>query len=79
MSKEDKKTVEVMEDSLEALADNIAELSKVGKAIKNSRLSERGIIHMLSGIIPNLYKHQIKTVLDALPELEEKYLKGESK
>jgi len=72
--KKQPETTEVLASSLESLADNIAQLSKVGREIKASRLNEKAILTLLKEMTGES-KHSIKLVLDALPELEKTYLK----
>lgn len=68
------KTVTVLKSSLDSLADGIANVSAIGKSLKNSALNERAILILLSHMTgePQV---KIKTILDALPELEKRYLK----
>lgn len=66
--------VQVRKDSLESMAEHIAALSAIGHMLKNSRLKERTILLLLKDET-NLSMHYIKKVLDALPKLEDKYLK----
>lgn len=68
------KKVEVLESSLEAIADHVAVIAEVGKMIKNSRLKERAILLLLKDAT-GLSMTDISRVLDALPKLEMKYLK----
>jgi len=66
--------VEVLAESLEALADNIAMLSEIGKMMQKCRLKRR-TIHLLLKDATGLPMHQIKKVIDALPLLEKEFLK----
>lgn len=63
--------------STEVLADAIIELSKIGKALRDSRLSPRAqvlLIHDLTGVSMGT----IAEVLRALPLLEGKYVRNRS-
>ena len=75
MSKKENKEVKVLEDSLEALADNVAVISEIGKMIKKSRLTEYAIVLLIQHCTTGVNQTQIRTVLSALPRLEEEYLK----
>lgn len=70
----DEKTVQVAADSLRAMADNIATISDLGRAIKNSGLNRRAIVLLLEDMT-KVSMNNINKVLDALPELEKTYLK----
>lgn len=75
MSKNKQKTVEVLEENLEALADNVAVISEIGKMIEKSRLTEHAIILLIQNSTTGVNQTQIRTVLNALPKLEQEYLK----
>lgn len=64
---------EAMPD-LEILAEHIKQLSELGKKLKNSKLKENTILLLIKDHT-GIPKHQIKRILDALPELEKIYLK----
>lgn len=69
-----KKQVLVLEKNLEALADNVAVISELGKMIEKSRLQENAIILLLQHMT-KVNKRDIMLVLSALPKLEQEYLK----
>lgn len=77
-AKQEDVEVKVMASSLEALADNIATVSRVGKALEQSRLTRRAIVLLLRNLTC-LSSASIETVLNALPRLEETFLKKEKK
>lgn len=56
------------------LAGAIEKLSKVGEALRDSRLSEKAILLLLSNMT-SLSQRDVKAVLDALPKLEKTFLK----
>lgn len=60
--------------TLDAMADNIAAIAEAGRQLKNSRLKEKTVLVLLSHHT-KLSQKEVKTVLDALPELERQYLK----
>ncbi len=64
----------VLASSLESLADNIAKVSDVGRALKNSRLKQEAVLVLLKASTGES-KETIKRILDALPDLERQYLK----
>lgn len=68
----------VVGEALEVIAEHIEALSAVGRAIKASRLTETAILTLLRHQT-GMYQNQIKQVLDAIPELETKYLKKPAK
>ena len=72
--KTEPETAIVLASSLQAMADNIAKVSEVGRAIKNSRLKEAAILTLMKDLTGEP-KATIKKILDALPELEKQYLK----
>jgi hypothetical protein len=74
----DETGAEVLGENLEIIAEHIERLSKVGLAIQASRLSETAILTLLRHST-GLYQNQIKQVLDALPDLENRYLKKTKK
>lgn len=59
------------------IAENIKQLSKVGKALKSSQLNQRAQVILLQEAIGAKYisRDQIRYVLDELPRLENNYLK----
>jgi hypothetical protein len=59
---------------LEIIAQDIAKLAQVGRNIAASRLKQKTILILLSHFT-GLGQHNIKTILDALPQLEKTYLK----
>jgi hypothetical protein len=59
---------------LEIMAESIVALSQFGKKMSASRLRQRAVLLLLkdmTGISPE----KIKKILDALPDLEQQYLK----
>jgi hypothetical protein len=72
--KKEPKKVEVLADNLEALADHIAALSEIGKMIQKSRLKKQTIMLLLKSAT-RVDLQDIEKILDALPELEKKFLK----
>ncbi len=70
--------VEVLQSSLEAMADNIAKISVIGKQLENSELSQRAILLLIKDITKQ-DMYQIDMVLKALPKLESVYLKKRAK
>lgn len=60
--------------ALEILASHIEAISKVGKAIQESRLKKRAVLVLLADIT-HLPMRTIEQVLDALPQLKAHYLK----
>ncbi len=64
----------VKAESLKAMADNIAAISEMGKAIKDSRLGRRAVLLLLNDMT-GVSMINIESVLKALPELEKTFLK----
>lgn len=60
--------------ALDILANEIQIISKLGRNIMDSRLSRKAILVLLSHHT-GLAQQTIRTVLEALPQLEKEYLK----
>lgn len=60
--------------NLDAMADNIAAISRAGEILKTQNLKERAILLLLRDMT-GLPLDSIKAVLDALPELQKRYCK----
>lgn len=71
-------TDEMTKDEFKELVANIEQVSALGKKLKASRLNERAILLLVQGIV-KLPQSHIREVLDALPELERRYLKPKKK
>lgn len=65
---------DIVKDEFEQLVDNIKQISNLGKKISQSRLNERVLVLLLKDAT-GLSRTVICKLLDALPELEKRYLK----
>ena len=63
-------------DTADELADEIEKLSEVFTALENSRLKRRTVVLLIHDMT-KVGKRDIDTILDALPDLAERYLKSE--
>ena len=74
------KKIEIIKDddekfiSFELMQSEIVKLANVGKQIKKSRLKQRTIILLLHDAT-KVSKGSINVILEALPDLEKRYLK----
>lgn len=60
---------------VDILATHIVEVSKAMKILKNGQLRERAILVLLADMCPSVTKTQILEILNALPELANKFTK----
>lgn len=74
MPKKEIQKVEVLKENLDALADNIAALSEIGKMIEKCRLKEEIMIVLLARM-SNVRQDEVRRILANLPLLEKRYLK----
>lgn len=74
MVKKQPEKVQVNADSLEAIADHVAALSEIGKMIKNSRMKMHTICLLVKNMT-GIKLEDVERVLNALPELEKRFLK----
>lgn len=59
---------------LEVMAASVVKLAEVGKQLSASRLKQKTVIMLLHDAT-GVGKREIEAILDALPELEKRYLK----